>query len=114
MKTFDILLSGGIAIDGQVKRPGRIVSVDERLARQLLHRGKGVLVDGQPGFAESTALAEPTPAEPPADAPTPAEAPDWASMTVAQLREHLPDAPARATKADLIALLEQRETNPEE
>jgi hypothetical protein len=91
MKAFQIKLTGGIAIDGQVKRPGEVVEVDEKFARQLLHRGKGELVGGQPAAEAET------------------EAADWSSLTVAELRELVPGAPSRATKAELIAMIEAQE-----
>lgn len=92
MKRFHIKLTGGIALIGQVKRPGDVIEVDEKLARQLLHRGKGELFNAEP---PSQAAAEPVS--------------EYMSMTVAQLRALLPDAPARANKAELIALAEATE-----
>jgi hypothetical protein len=92
---FQIKLTGGIALDGQVKRPGEIIEVDAKFARQLLHRGKGELVGGKP--------------EAPAEAPPETAATDWSALTVADLRELVPGAPSRATKAELIAMVEAQE-----
>jgi|GEM_PF-4292947 len=89
MKKFQIKLSGGIAIEGKVHRAGETVSVDEKFARQLLHRGKGVLVNGSPDESTDSDLSD---------------------LTVADLRKMAPDAPARATKAELIALIEGKES----
>jgi hypothetical protein len=94
---FQIKLTGGIALGGQVKRPGEIVEVDERFARDLLHRGKGTLVNGEP---KPVVTAEPAPEPAPSD---------WSSLTVAELRELVPGAPSRATKAELIAMIEKQE-----
>lgn len=96
MKKFQVKLTGGIVVGGQIKRPGDIVEVDEKFARQLLHRGKGEL-HGAP---------EPEPVAEGAED----QRGDWSAMTVAELRALLPDAPARATKAELIALAEAAET----
>ncbi len=85
-----IKLTSGIALAGQVKRPGAVVEVDEKTARQLLQRGKGELIGGQP---ESQSAQDPQPR-------------DLSALTVAELRELVPDAPSRATKAELIALIE--------
>ena len=85
MKKYHIKLTGGIALGGQVKRPGEVIEVDEKFARQLLHRGKGELVDGEHS-------AEPVT--------------NWNSLTIPELRALLPDAPARANKAALVALAE--------
>lgn len=85
---FTIRLTGGVALNGQVKRPGDTVTVDEKIARDLLRRGKGILTDQVE--QESAEKSEE----------------DLNALTVAQLRERVPDAPARATKGELIALIE--------
>lgn len=39
-KTYQLQIASSVAINGEIKRPGDIVTVGESLARDLLRRGK--------------------------------------------------------------------------
>lgn len=73
MKQFQLKITSAVAIDGEIKVPGSIVTVDERTARDLLAREKAVADDSAPQ-AEAQAEEAEAEAEAPAAAPAPAKA----------------------------------------
>ena len=44
---FKIEITSAVAIDGKILRAGSTAEVDERLAKNLLHRGAAVLAKGE-------------------------------------------------------------------
>lgn len=78
MKQFQLKITSAVAIDGEIKVPGSIVTVDERTARDLLAREKAVAddsaVQAEAQAEEAEAEAEAPAAEAPAAAPAPAKA----------------------------------------
>lgn len=103
MKTFSLKLSGAIALEGQLKRAGEIVHVDEATAKNLLHRGKAVVAADDDAAAPAEATA-------PAPAPAPADKKASDGLNVQQLKDALQakglPIPEGAKKADLAALLD--------
>ncbi|MEP1637281.1 Rho termination factor N-terminal domain-containing protein [Ascidiaceihabitans sp.] len=46
-KQVKIKITSAVAIGGEIKRPGTIVTVAEELAKNLLHRGRAELATGE-------------------------------------------------------------------
>jgi hypothetical protein len=46
-KNVKIKITSAVAIGGEIKRPGTVVTVAEELAKNLLHRGRADLATGE-------------------------------------------------------------------
>lgn len=88
-KTFVLKLTSAIAMDGEIIKAGDLVEVTEKEAKNLLHRGKGVLA-GEKELEQSAA--------------------NLADLTVEALRKIADDAGVEGyrdlKKAELIAAIE--------
>ena len=62
-KPVSLKITSGVAIDGVLHRADSIIEVPERIAVQLLERGKAVLADRAPEPAPEAPEAEPQPDE---------------------------------------------------
>lgn len=86
-KEVALKITSAIVLDGEIVRPGTVVSISDRAARNLLNRGKAELSVGDD---EDTA-------------------PDLGAMTVKELREFAGEKnielPENAKKAELIDLI---------
>lgn len=45
-ETFKLKVTSAITLDGAIVAPGKVVNVDEKTAKNLLHRGKAELASG--------------------------------------------------------------------
>lgn len=99
-KTIFLILTSAIAIEGGICRAGELIEVDEREARNLLHRGKARLAtaeDGAPVDDED-------------------DAPDLSRLNKAhlvELAESKGIEPGDMTKAELVKAIEAAEQEAE-
>lgn len=75
MKTYTLKLRGAIALEGQLKRAGELVEVDEAVAKNLLYRGKAVIPEGAEAPADKPEAEAPADGEASAESEEQAEAP---------------------------------------
>lgn len=104
-KTYDIKITSAIAIGGKIIPAGEIVAVDERTAKNLLHRGKGELPQGG---ADPRRKAGPISTQ-----AAPGDEKPLAEHTVAELKEIAAELEIEGAdgmkKAELIEAIEANE-----
>lgn len=107
MKTFDLMITSAVVIDGKIRAAGSRVTLSRRLAVNLLQRGKAEVASGDgPAHAAGPLGSEGRAAGAGAEVPL-------AEHTVSELQELAGDydieGAARMKKAELIAAIEAAE-----